>query len=127
VSAATERIDERLDALASYRFRRRFVLRDRERAQIVLRGMTTFREHAEDLVRTRLAPAVPRNDGKQTPYRGHPVFVGQHATATCCRTCLARHHGIAKGHELGEDERDYVLDVLCRWVEREFAPDRPPA
>jgi Domain of unknown function (DUF4186) len=60
-------------------------------------GMEVIREHAGELLGKRLAPAEPRNDGKQTPYRGHPVFVAQHATATCCRTCLERWHGIPKG------------------------------
>lgn len=36
--------------------------------------------------------------GRQTPYRGHPVFVAQHAAATCCRTCLERWHAIPAGH-----------------------------
>ena len=73
------------------------------------------------IVATRLAPAEPRNDGKQTPYRGHPVFVAQHATATCCRSCLERGHRIAKGHVLTPDEWGYVVDVICRWIERELA------
>jgi hypothetical protein len=25
--------------------------------------------------------ASPQNDGKQTPFKGHPVFITQHATA----------------------------------------------
>ena len=79
-----------------------------------------MREHAEELIAKRLAPAMPRNDGKQTPYRGHPVFVAQHATATCCRSCLERSHGIERGRELSADEQRYVVDVICRWIEREL-------
>ncbi|MGW3625076.1 DUF4186 family protein [Streptomyces sp. NPDC000880] len=60
-------------------------------------------------------------DGKQTLYRGHPVFVAQHATATCCRTCLERRHQIPKGQELSRAERAYVVNVICRWIEREVA------
>ena len=55
--------------------------------------------------------------------RGHPVFVAQHATATCCRNCLARNHGIAKGHELTAEELEYVVGVICRWIERELGAD----
>ena len=69
----------------------------------------------------RLAPAAPRNDGRQTPYRNHPVFVAQHATATCCRRRLETWHGIAKGHLLDRDERAYVVDVIGRWIDRELA------
>jgi uncharacterized protein DUF4186 len=67
----------------------------------------TVRRHAEKLVGRRLTPAQPPNDGRQTPYRGHPVFVAQHATATCCRTCLARWHDISAGHALDVAERGY--------------------
>ena len=45
------------------------------------RWMATIREHTAHFVRTRLAPALIPNDGKQTPMRGHPVFVAQHACA----------------------------------------------
>ncbi len=84
----------------------------------------TLRLHARDLITKRLAPAEPYHDGKQTPYRGHPVFVAQHATATCCRSCLLRWHQIPKGRELTREERGYVVDVICRWIEREVA--NPP-
>jgi hypothetical protein len=122
----TTSIDDRLDALAKQPFRAKFHLRGRERAFVQLRGMTTVRQHAFDLIGKRLAPAEPYKDGKQTPWRGHPVFVAQHATATCCRSCLARAHEIPKGRALDPDEQGYVVDVICRWIERDFG-DTPPA
>jgi hypothetical protein len=114
-------LDDKLDAIARHPFRATFHLRGRDRVTAELRGPSTIRLHARDLIAKRLAPAEPRNDGKQTPYRGHPVFVAQHATATCCRTCLERWHQIPKGRELGREERGYVVDVICRWIEREVA------
>lgn len=36
-----------------------------------------------EIIFKREAPAFIQNDGKQTPTKGHPVFVAQHATATC--------------------------------------------
>lgn len=119
-----EVIDNRLDAIAGQPFRARFHLRGRERGLVQLRGLQAIRRHAEDVITRRLAPAVPHNDGRQTPYRGHPVFVAQHATATCCRSCLERNHEIARGHELTQPERAYVVDVIMRWIEREI-PDAP--
>ncbi len=113
-------IDERLDAIGRHPFRARFHLRGRERAIVQLHGMSTVRRHAADLFAKRVAPAQPRKDGKQTPYRGHPVFVAQHATATCCRTCLARFHEIPQGVELDADQQAYAVDVICRWIEREL-------
>jgi hypothetical protein len=74
-------------------------------------------EHATSFIETRLAPAHPKNDGRQTPMRGHPVFVAQHATATCCRSCLAKWHGIQSGRALSGDEQSYVLAVIERWLE----------
>ena len=118
---ATDVIDERLDRITKQRFRAKFHLYARDRATVELRGIETIDKHARDLTAKRLAPAAPYKDGKQTPYRGHPVFVAQHATATCCRTCLQRNHGIEKGRELSAEERDYVVAVIARWIERECA------
>jgi len=117
---ATGAIDERLDRIGRQPFRAKFRLRGRDRGLAQLRGPEVLRTHAVDLVAKRLAPAFPAKDGKQTPYRGHPVFVAQHATATCCRTCLRRNHGIEQGRELTAGEQAYVVDVICRWIEREL-------
>ncbi len=114
-------LDQRLDTIARHPFRAKFHLRGRDRATAQLNAPATIRRHADDLIAKRLAPAEPYNDGKQTPYRGHPVFVAQHATATCCRTCLQRWHEIPKGRELSPGERAYVVDVIFRWIQREVA------
>ncbi|HZR94252.1 MAG TPA: DUF4186 domain-containing protein [Gaiellaceae bacterium] len=113
-------MDELLDRIGAQPFRARFRLRGRDRGLAQLHGPERLRRHALEIVERRLAPAFPRNDGKQTPYRGHPVFVAQHATATCCRSCLQRNHGIEPGRELAPEERAYVVDVICRWIEREL-------
>jgi hypothetical protein len=123
MSSASE-IDERLERITRHPFRARFHLRGRDRAIVDLRGRPTIRAHAGQLIGKRLAPAEPYKDGKQTPYRGHPVFVAQHATATCCRTCLERWHGIPKGQQLSDDEQRYVVEVICRWIERDFTASR---
>ena len=81
--------------------------------------MDTIRRHAEDFVRTRLAPANPPNDGRQTPMRGHPVFVAQHATATCCRGCLAKWWKVPRGTEIPVDRQRGIVDFLMAWIERE--------
>ena len=114
-------IDARLDRLATQPFRARFRLRGRDRAIAELRGPQTIRRHAHQLIEKRLAPAHPAKDGKQTPYRGHPVFVAQHATATCCRTCLSKWHDIAPAVALTEQQQTYVVDVICRWIGRQMS------
>jgi hypothetical protein len=115
-----DELDARLQRITRHRFRARFHVRGRDRAIVDLRGMPTIRRHAKDLVGRRLGPAQPHKDGRQTPYRGHPVFVAQHATATCCRGCLERWHGIPKGRELDASERDYVVEAICRWIESDI-------
>lgn len=78
--------------------------------------MATVLDHARDFIDRRLAPAHPAKDGKQTPMRGHPVFIAQHATATCCRPCLAKWHAIPAGRPLTEEERAHVVAALERWL-----------
>ena len=109
-------LDDVFDRLARSDFRSRFQLGPKERDYLAAKGFGTIRDHARDFIDRRLAPAAPPNDGRQTPWRGHPVFVAQHATATCCRGCLAKWHGIAKGGELTEAEREHAVDAIERWL-----------
>ena len=106
--------------LAASAFRSRFQLKASDRQYVREKGMDTIRIHAEDLIRKRLSPAEIPNDGKQTPMRGHPVFIGQHATGTCCRGCLEKWHGIPKGRELTSEEQSYVVDILMQWIGRQM-------
>ena len=110
-------LDDVFPRLARSDFRRRFRLDARDRAYLEAKGLETVLVHARELIDKRLAPAQPRNDGKQTPYRGHPVFPAQHATGTCCRSCLAKWHGIAKGADLSEAERAHVVAAIGRWLD----------
>lgn len=110
-------LDRKLAEIARHPFRAKFHLRPREVEMVERRGLGTVRQHALELLRTRLAPASPAKDGRQTPWGGHPVFRAQHATGTCCRCCLERTHGIAKGLALTEEQLAYVVDIICRWVE----------
>ena len=115
-----KRIDEVLQALSRSRFRSGFRLDSRDAAYWGAKGPDVIRRHAEQFVRQRLAPAAPANDGRQTPLRGHPVFVAQHATGTCCRKCLEKWHGIGRGRALREAEIDYIVAILCAWLERQI-------
>jgi hypothetical protein len=109
-------LDTIFATLSKSRFRSRFRLEASDRAYLEKRGSEIIREHARDFVAKRLAAAVPLNDGKQTPWRGHPVFVAQHATATCCRSCLAKWHAIPVGRPLSEDEQAHVVSAIMRWL-----------
>ena len=111
--------------LARSKFRSRFRLGATELAYYRQKGARTIRAHGYDFIRQRLAPAHPPNDGKQTPMRGHPVFIAQHATATCCRNCLARWHRIAPGRPLSGEQIDVIVEVIMRWISAQV-PTQPP-
>lgn len=109
------------ERLSRSAFRSRFGLKRADIEYINDKGMAVIRRHAEDFVRRRLAPATPPNDGRQTPMRGHPVFMAQHATGCCCRGCLAKWHGIPAGRELTAGEQGYVVAVIMEWIRRQVA------
>lgn len=112
-----ERLFERL---AESRFRSGFHLRKQERNYFETQGRAKIEQHARDFIRERLAPAEPRNDGKQTPWRGHPVFIAQHATGCCCRGCLYKWHRIPPHRPLTKAEQQYIVSVLMYWIDREM-------
>ena len=110
-------IEEAFRRLARSSFRRRFRLQGKEEAYLQMWGLPHVMKQAEELIRKRVAPAVIPNDGRQTPWRNHPVFVAQHATATCCRGCLQRVHEVEKDRALTSEELAYVLRVIERWLD----------
>ena len=60
------------------------------------------------------------NDGRQTPMRGHPVFIAQHATATCCRKCMSKWYKIPNNRELTEKEKKFIKALIMEWLKREY-------
>jgi len=108
--------DEALAKLRTSSFRRRFRLSAEMRRYIEAKGMETIRRHAAEFVRDRLAPAHPANDGRQTPMKGHPVFIAQHATATCCRGCLRRWWRVPVGVALTPGQQEKVVNLIMAWI-----------
>ena len=109
-----------LNTLERSKFRSKFKLSGKDRDYIAAKGIETLKEHAYQFINARVAPDLPKNDGKQTPMRGHPVFIAQHATATCCRGCISKWHGIEKGRALNEKEVDYVVALIMGWIDRQI-------
>jgi predicted Fe-S protein YdhL (DUF1289 family) len=118
-------LDDVFARLARSAFRQRFTLATRERDYMRVRGKETVLAHARVFIAHRLAPAHPANDGRQTPFRGHPAFLAQHATATCCRGCLAKWHDIPAGRVMTVDEQEHVVSAIEKWLDRQAAGDRP--
>lgn len=113
-------LDALFARLARSPFRARFRLGDKERQYCLEKGAEVIAAHAADFVAQRLTPALPSNDGKQTPMRGHPVFIAQHATATCCRGCLEKWHHIAPGVALTDAQQRYIVGVIYNWLVRQM-------
>lgn len=108
---------EILYRLSKSKFRSSFKLKEKDISYVKEKGLDVIRSHAEDFIEKRLAREVIINDGKQTPMRGHPVFIAQHATATCCRSCLEKWHKIRKGKKLTEEEKFFIVNLIMEWIE----------
>jgi hypothetical protein len=113
---------KKLTALKKSKFRSKFGLTPKDREYIAAKGLETIKAHAFQFVNARIAADFPKNDGKQTPMRGHPVFVAQHATATCCRKCIQKWHAIEKGRALNERELDYIVALIMGWIGEQLTP-----
>ena len=110
-----------LNKLSKSKFRNSFHLRSKDIKYINDKGLDVIRKHAEDFIKTRIAPAYIPNDGKQTPMKNHPVFIAQHATATCCRGCFYKWHHIKPNKELTENEQKYIVNIIMMWISRELS------
>lgn len=115
-----EKIKNILDRLSKSKFRSSFHLKDKDILYIEDKGIDKIRNHAYDFVTKRLADTSNVTDGKQTPMKGHPVFIAQHATGTCCRGCLEKWHYISKNKNMTDDDIKYVVDIIMSWIEKEY-------
>ena len=108
------------EQLDKSKFRNSFHLKQKDIDYIDSKGLDKIEEHARDFIAKREAPAVIPNDGKQTPMKGHSVFIAQHATATCCRECIRKWHKMKPGVELTQIQQDYLVDVIMKWIKKEY-------
>ena len=120
VGCAVRDLDELFLALKKSSFRSRFRLSAKEQRYLCDKTLRGVMQHAEALLWERIASDRPKKDGKQTPMRGHPILVAQHATATCCRKCLGKWHRIPENVCLSAEQMAYILSVLKRWLETQF-------
>ncbi len=113
-------INDILDKLKLSKFRNSFHLKEKDKLYVKEKGIEEIRKHAYNFITTRLAPSYIPNDGKQTPTKNHPVFIAEHATATCCRSCLYKWHKIPKNRKLTEVEINYIVDLIMEFIKREM-------
>lgn len=112
--------DEIFEKLNKSKFRSKFKLNEKDKAYIKEKGLETIKSHAKDFIEKRVAPEFIPNDGKQTPMRGHPVFIAQHATAACCRNCIYKWHKFKKDVKLNETQKDYLVNLIIEWIKRQI-------
>ena len=113
-------IDKKLFTLSKSKFRNSFHLRKYMYEYIDKHSIETIEKHCEDFINNRLTVYQSSKDGKQTPTKGHPVFIAQHATACCCRGCLEKWHKIPKEKELNEKEKNFIKALLMTWIINEY-------
>lgn len=113
-------IQNKLNKLEKSKFRSSFHLRKKEIEYIDKLGLEEIKKQAYEIINKRIKPEIIENDGKQTPMKNHPVFIGQHATATCCRECIEKWHHIKKNKELTDHEIDFIATLIIEWIRREY-------
>ena len=112
--------DGYFNRLSKSKFRASFKLKDNDIKYIDDKGMDIITSHAYDFVNKRLRPKIIVNDGKQTPFKGHPVFIAQHATACCCRDCISKWLKLSKDRELTNEEVDLIVSILIKWINTQY-------
>jgi exodeoxyribonuclease V alpha subunit len=110
--------------LKSSGFRSSFSLKAEDLEYIDRVGLVTIESHASDFIEKRLDKEKIKNDGKQTPFKGHPVFIAQHATATCCRKCVKKWHNIPRGRKLTCAETGFFKKIIMRWIRFQYSDGR---
>ena len=112
-------VDAALEKLSKSKFRSSFHLKEKDLLYIKNKGLDVIEKHACDFINKRLVSTL-KNDGSQTPYHGHPVFIAQHATATCCRGCLNKWYKIPWDRDLSDDEINFILKLIIGWIKKEY-------
>ena len=117
----SEDVIKKINSLAKTKFRGSFHLNNKMKQYVQEKGLEKIEQDTYDFILNRLAPANPKNDGKQTPMRQvHPTFIAMHANGFCCRSCLNRIHHIEKERELTKEEIDYVVNFIMTWIKMEI-------
>ena len=114
-----KKIDIKLERFKSSKFRSSFHLSKKDKEYVLKKGYPAIKSHAIDFLTKRLAPYPTPNDGKQTPMRGHPVFIAEHATATCCRQCFKKWYHLPDNRELTKEEISDLVDIIMVYIYNE--------
>lgn len=117
-------IDDKINSLAMSKFRGSFHLRKYMIDYINKKGLEQIEKDAYYFIETRLSDTSKVKDGAQTPMKGHPVFLAQHATATCCRSCFNKWYHIPKDRILTSHEIDFAVALIMAWIKKELKSNK---
>lgn len=109
-----------LERLKFSRFRSSFHLSEKDKNFVREKGLEKVERDAFEILQKRIGE-LKANDGRQTPWRGHPVFTAQHALALCCRKCMAKWYGISPKEKLNDEKIGELRVIVINWIERETA------
>lgn len=79
-------------------------------------GLSQVLSGVEGRLRSSIGKAAGVWDSRQTPMQGRVVFYAQHATATCCRKCVAYWHGIPPNRALSQAELSYLVELAQAYL-----------
>lgn len=113
-------INNKLNSLEKSKFRASFHLNKKMIEYIDIKGLELVESHCNDFIDKNLKTYNKEKDGKQTPTKSHPVFVAQHATATCCRGCIEKWYHIPKEKVLQENEIKCIKAMIMEWIKKEY-------
>jgi hypothetical protein len=84
------------------------------------KGCALLHQAAERQIRQSVGSAKHPREGFQTSRETSPhanaIHFAQHATASCCRRCVAEWHGIREGRPLATDEIEYLTQLAMLYV-----------
>ena len=98
-----------INRLKKSKFRREIGLNEDEIEKI--------KEEAFEILARKIRVKL-KNDGRQTPWRGHPVFPAMHATATCCRKCIKKWHNLTEEKKLTDEEIGVFSNLIFVWMSK---------
>ena len=101
--------------LSRSNFRSRFHLKAQDKQYIREKGWNTIADHAPISFPSACTGRAEKRRQADTHAR-HPVFITQHATACCCRGCLAKWHNIPQGVQLTVQQQHYIVSVIHHWL-----------
>ncbi|RZJ48871.1 MAG: DUF4186 family protein [Chryseobacterium sp.] len=90
-------------------------IKDSDKQKALKKGIDAIKNDTIKRLTKYIGIPNPFRDGI-TPYEGNIIHYGQHATGSCCRTCIEFWHGIPKGRSLTANEVSYLSNLISAYA-----------